>query len=116
MTDRTKVLFRTDSEQNQRLRVSNGLIAALRGVFRGIDSVRHVKVLHRDGDRAKFFIVLDQATGESVRAVFQAMIQIEDAFPHEHFDYDTVSAVSEHFIPAQANAVLSTGATIARCP
>ncbi len=97
--------FRTDDSGDRSLRASSGLIAAVGSILGTVEAVREIRVLHRSKNRSKFFIVMDQASVSNVQLVVQAMVQIEEAFPKQHFDYDTVGIDSLPLVPDSAHDV-----------
>lgn len=84
-------------------RASSGLLNAMRQIIAPLDGVQDVRVLHRDSDLSKFFIILTSPSLETVDRVVGAMVQIEETF--ESFDYDTVPAERAALVPPDAVAV-----------
>ena len=107
MKERAANVFRSD-DGRRRLKASNGLMSAVGAVLRLVEGVREVRVLHRDDERSKFFVVLENLNAEGIHAVVQTMVQIEETFGDEQFDYDTIGVNSVDLIPASAK-VVSTG-------
>jgi hypothetical protein len=104
---RAENVFRSDAS-DRNLKASSGLVAAVAGTLRSISAVNEVRVLHRDGERSKFFILLDKLNASTVQAVVQTMVQIEDAFAPEQFDYDTIGLPSATLVPTAARVVAPT--------
>lgn len=103
---RAAFLFGTAGRE-ARLQASSGLVAAMTS-FRAMDGVREVRLLHRKAERSKFFVILDQATVASVQSVVLTMLQIEEAFPGEQFDYDTIGLESAPLVPREATTIVSS--------
>ncbi len=104
-TSARKIRFGTNASAKQSLRASSGLVAAVGSTLGTLDSVCEIRVLHRGDHRSKFFVVFESATVANVQTVVQAMVQLEEAFPNEHFDYDTIGVESLTLVPSDAAAI-----------
>ena len=87
------------------LRASSGLVNAVSQNVGMLDGVSEIRVLHRDPRLSKFFVVLAKPSLEIVERVVDAMVQIENAFPGQRFDYDTVPADGLPLVPVDAMPV-----------
>jgi len=99
------VRFRSDEKGERSLKSSSGFVSAVGGTVGAIDAVREIRVLHRGQHRSKFFVVLERPTVSNVQLVVQTMVQLEEAFADEHFDYDTIGMESVVLIPKDAASI-----------
>jgi hypothetical protein len=98
----------TTTETRGSTRASVGLVSAVRTTVGGLDAVSDVLVLHRTDKKqaSKFFVLTKEPSLQAINQIVNVMVQLEDAFPGERFDYDTVPSASESFIPREAKSLL----------
>lgn len=99
---------RWTNESRSTLRASVGLVDAIRQIVGALDGVKEVRVLHRTGKFSKFFVILATSSVATINRVVEVMVQLEEAFPQDEFDYDTVPEDRITLVPEMAS-VLARG-------
>lgn len=99
------VRFPSHEHGARSLKSSSGFVSAVGGTVGALEAVREIRVLHRGEHRSKFFVVLDRPNVSNVQVVVQTMVQLEEAFSDEQFDYDTIGTESVAMIPEGATPI-----------
>jgi hypothetical protein len=90
------------------LRASSGLLSAVGQIVSSLEGVDQIRVLHRDQGLSKFFVIMKTPSLATIERVVDVMVQIEEKFPDDRFDYDTVPGERVALVPPEA-AVLGHG-------
>lgn len=76
------------------------------GRLTALPFVEDVLVLHRTNEASKFYILTTTASMQSIEHVVATMIQVENYFPNESFNYDVISKEKRHFVAPGARSII----------
>jgi hypothetical protein len=97
--------WRSNDWRSESLRASSGLLWAIGQIVGSLEGVQEIRVLHRDRNPSKFFVIMQMASLVCVERVVDVMVQLEDKFTDDRFDYDTVPADAAALVPSDAAAL-----------